>query len=118
MINVISLSQAMQAQPLPADTPRPVQAVQPVKPTERTESGPQRDATRKGVADSMEANVVRSQNSSLQFRIDQDYDRLVVSLLDENGEVIRQIPSELVLRLAQRIEQIQNEGKLGLDELV
>lgn len=44
----------------------------------------------------------RSAGRSLQFRVDQDSGRVVVSVRDpDTGELIRQIPSESALRIAQ-----------------
>ena len=44
----------------------------------------------------------------LQFRIDEQVDRVIVTVLDsESGEVIRQIPSEEMLAVAHSLEQAQ-----------
>ena len=44
----------------------------------------------------------RSAGRSLQFRVDQDSGRVVVSVRDpDTGELIRQIPSESALRIAE-----------------
>ncbi len=59
---------------------------------------------------------LRSTNRSLQFRVDDATGRTVVSIVDtETGEMIRQVPGEEVLRLAQRVED--SVGAL-LDEQV
>lgn len=48
---------------------------------------------------------LRSTNRALQFRVDNASGRMVVSVTDaETGEVIRQVPGEEALRLAERIE--------------
>ena len=45
--------------------------------------------------------ALESRSVGLQFEIDKDTDKVVVKVVDrENGEVIRQIPSEEVLRVA------------------
>ncbi|HVQ16921.1 MAG TPA: flagellar protein FlaG [Vicinamibacterales bacterium] len=50
-------------------------------------------------------SYLRSINRSLQFRLDQATGQMVVSICDaETGEVIRQVPGEEALRIAQRIE--------------
>ena len=50
-------------------------------------------------------SFLRSINRSLQFRVDEATGRMVVSICDaETGEVIRQVPGEDALRIAQRIE--------------
>lgn len=47
---------------------------------------------------------MQSMNRCLEFRIDQDSGRTVVTVKDSaTGDVIRQIPSEEVLRLAQNL---------------
>lgn len=51
-------------------------------------------------------SFLRSINRSLQFRVDEATGRMVVSLYDaETGEVIRQLPGEDALRIAQRLQE-------------
>jgi flagellar protein FlaG len=48
----------------------------------------------------------------LQFRVDEDLDRVIVSVVDtESGEIIRQIPSEEMIQIARSLEKLQ-EGML------
>jgi flagellar protein FlaG len=48
---------------------------------------------------------LRSINKSLQFRVDQATGQMIVTIRDdETGEVIRQVPGEDAVRIAQRIE--------------
>jgi flagellar protein FlaG len=50
-------------------------------------------------------SFLRSMNRSLQFRVDESSGRMVVSITDsETGEVIRQVPGEDALRIAQSLE--------------
>jgi flagellar protein FlaG len=50
-------------------------------------------------------SFLRSINRSLHFRLDESTGRMVVSILDsETGEIIRQVPGEEALRIAQDIE--------------
>ena len=50
-------------------------------------------------------SFLRSINKSVQFRVDQVTGQMVVTIRDdETGEVIRQVPGEDALRIAQRIE--------------
>lgn len=50
-------------------------------------------------------SFLRSINRSLQFRLDDATGQMIVTLRDsETGEVIRQVPGEDALRIAQRIE--------------
>jgi flagellar protein FlaG len=52
-------------------------------------------------------SFLRSQNHQLQFRVDQGSGQLVVTVTDgETGEVIRQVPGEEALKMAQRIEDM------------
>lgn len=50
-------------------------------------------------------SFLRSINRSVQFRVDQASGEMVVSICDaETGEIIRQVPGEEALRIAERIE--------------
>jgi flagellar protein FlaG len=58
---------------------------------------------------------VRSSGRDLQFRVDDDSGRVVVSVRDsDTGELIRQIPSEAALRIAKSLEQ----GEATVDSLL
>lgn len=118
MIDVSPLTQMAQQQPVPMDTPRPLQPVQPVQAAQGAESEGPRDSGENGVGNAMLEQVIRSKDASMQFRIDREQGRIVVSILDADGEVIRQIPSDLILQLAQRIEEIQSKGFMSLDTRV
>ena len=53
-----------------------------------------------------------SMNRYLEFRVDQDSGRTIVTVKDKStGEVVRQIPSEEVLRLA---HNLGGKGRTGL----
>jgi flagellar protein FlaG len=50
-------------------------------------------------------SFLRSINKSVQFRVDQATGEMIVTIRDdETGDVIRQVPGEDALRIAQRIE--------------
>jgi flagellar protein FlaG len=50
-------------------------------------------------------SFLRSIDKSLQFRVDQATGEMIVTIRDDvTGEVIRQVPGEEALRIAQRIE--------------
>ena len=50
-------------------------------------------------------SYLRSMNKSLQFSVDKTTGETVVAIRDdETGEIIRQVPGEDALRIAQRIE--------------
>ncbi|WP_414830109.1 flagellar protein FlaG [Alteromonas sp. H39] len=71
---------------------------------------------REGQAEDIELAVqevqafLQVQNRNLAFSIDEDTQRSVVTVKDsESGDVIRQIPSEEVLKLAERIKSLQED---------
>jgi flagellar protein FlaG len=52
-------------------------------------------------------SFLRSQNQNLNFRVDKDSGKMVVTITDGvTGEVIRQVPGEEALKMAQRIEDM------------
>jgi len=52
-------------------------------------------------------SYLRSIDKSLQFRVDQATGETIVTIRDDvTGEVIRQVPGEEALRIAQRIEDM------------
>lgn len=58
------------------------------------------------VAQQIEA-YLRSVNRSLEFRVDADTGRTIVSVRDsQTGELIRQIPGDEVLRMAQAMKEL------------
>jgi flagellar protein FlaG len=53
-------------------------------------------------------NYVQSLRRDLQFRVDENSNRVIVTVVDsESGEVIRQIPSEEVMAVALSLESAQ-----------
>jgi flagellar protein FlaG len=53
---------------------------------------------------------LQGQNRNLAFSIDENTERSVVTVLDsDSGDVIRQIPSEEILVLAKRIQELQQD---------
>ena len=55
-------------------------------------------------------SFLKVQNRDLAFSIDEDTARSVVTVIDgQSGDVIRQIPSEEVLALAERIQELQQD---------
>ncbi len=56
------------------------------------------------------SDFVQAQNRQLAFSIDEKSERQVVKVTDsESGDVIRQIPSEEVLALSERIKELQTD---------
>jgi flagellar protein FlaG len=73
-------------------------------------------------ADKEEANVeealaevseyVQAKNQNLSFSFDDEANRSVIKVTDsDSGDVIRQIPSEEVLALSERIKNLQTDGE-------
>ena len=55
-------------------------------------------------------DFVQANNRQLNFSIDEGSEKQVVKVTDaDSGEVIRQIPSEEVLRLSERLKNLQSE---------
>ena len=53
---------------------------------------------------------LQSQNRNLAFSVDENTERSVVTVTDSgSGDVIRQIPSEEVLRLAERLDELRTD---------
>ena len=62
-------------------------------------------------------SFIQVQNRNLAFSVDESSRRPVVTVKDSSsGDVIRQIPSEEVLRLAERIKELQQDigSKVGV----
>lgn len=56
------------------------------------------------------SDFLQSTNRQLSFSVDEKSDRQIVKVTDsESGEVIRQIPSEDVLALSERIKELQSD---------
>jgi len=81
---------------------------------ERTADKVEKQASSESIADTVEemnqSSTIR--NTSLQFVFDERDEPPVVKVIDtDNGEMIRQIPSELVVKLSKAIEEmVDNEN--------
>ena len=76
---------------------------------ERTADKVEKQASSESIADRVEemnqSSTIR--NTSLQFVFDERDEPPVVKVIDtDNGEMIRQIPSELVVKLSKAIEEM------------
>jgi flagellar protein FlaG len=99
-------SRAAEAKAVPAPAPAPAPRQTPAAPAVEI---PKIESVTRQID-----SYLRSINKSLQFRVDEATGQMVVSICDaETGEVIRQVPGEEALRLAQRIE---NQLSTMLDE--
>jgi flagellar protein FlaG len=86
-----------------AEVPKQVEVARPAQPS--TEE-------LKHAARQLET-FMQSMNRYLEFRVDEDSGRTVVTVKDKNtGETIRQIPSEEVMRLAQNLGGTAHTGLL------
>lgn len=62
---------------------------------------------------------LKVQNRQLSFSVDDASQRMVIEVMDkESGEVIRQIPSEEMLELAERIENLRSDAGEAIGVLV
>lgn len=79
----------------------------PLKQAEQ--AGDAADVEKVEAAVSQISDFVQNFQRDLQFSIDEDSDRLVVKVVDsETQEVIRQIPSEEMLRIARKLDSTES----------
>ena len=80
-----------------------------VEPKEEVEPTPKEQASSAEKLSQQVARVndyVQSVQRDLQFSVDEDLDRTVIRVVDgDSGELIRQIPEDIFLELARRLEQ-------------
>jgi flagellar protein FlaG len=63
--------------------------------------------------------VLRQSNQNLQFSVDDTTSKLIVKVVDTStGELIRQVPSDVALAIAQSIDQFQASHKIKLGALL
>ncbi len=73
-----------------------------------TDSAPEQRASPEQVTEAVQQmnRAMRMANSALEFRVDQDADRVVVTISDrDTGEVVMQIPSEEALALSRHLSE-------------
>ena len=94
----------------PQSAPVPVAADKSISKVQETPvigKQPERADLEKAVTDMRE--FVQATQRSLDFSIDDSTHRVVVKVINtDNGEVIRQIPSETALKLAQNLSSASN----------
>ena len=95
------------ATPIPAIAPQPDPAAQKAnEAAARATAQEQRARLQEAIA--RLNDQVRRNARDLEFSIDQTLDRPVITVLSrESGEIIRQIPTEAVLRIAYNIEDLK-----------
>ncbi|HDZ55801.1 MAG TPA: flagellar biosynthesis protein FlaG [Pseudomonas xinjiangensis] len=89
----------MSSAPLPVDTQSVLAVQQP--------AGVERDELQAAVADMQD--FVQSVSRDINFKLDDASGRVVVNVTDRtSGDIIRQIPSEEALRLAESLSEIRS----------
>ncbi|TXH39029.1 MAG: flagellar protein FlaG [Burkholderiaceae bacterium] len=110
--NVIRLSQAEAARSDAADTvlqkaERPVEAAELPPKMGGAEEDPARDKLENAMSSIQE--FVQSVRRNLDFQLDDSSGKVVVKVTDsESGDVIRQIPSEEALKLAESLDEVRS----------
>ena len=118
--NLVNAREAVNLGPKPEELQRETIAQTNSSPSEKESVQVARDIADKENSERQEQDVVQAaqevetflqmQNRSLSFALDDKTDRSVVTVKDtESGDVIRQIPSEEVLRLAERIKSLNED---------
>lgn len=65
------------------------------------------------------AEFIQAQNRHLNFTFDDSSNRSVIKVTDsDSGEIIRQIPSEEMLQLAQRINELRSDAGQAIGVLI
>ncbi|GEM_PF-205549 len=65
------------------------------------------------------SDFVQVQNRQLNFSFDDKSNRSIIKVTDaDSGDIIRQIPSEEVLKLAERIKELQNDAGEAIGVLI
>lgn len=117
MVDSISSNMAMPLSGMsdPASTQRPEPAVQVTR-TESAQNDGNAASQQQNSHNSAEGSfeeinaAMRAWDTGMRFEIDEDTQKLVVSVVDNNtGDVLRQIPSEEVLHIAKIVAQFQGK---------
>jgi flagellar protein FlaG len=102
-IDSLTLDLTKLARPASAGERVPAADAKPAAPADPPRRAPE---AARAVAKQIE-DYLRSVNRSLEFRVDADTGRTIVSVRDSaTGELIRQIPGEEVLRIAQAMKEL------------
>jgi len=89
----------------PAPHPRTAETARGNAPAARPAPGPGEEQVQRAASTDRSAPTVADDRTRL--RIDETSKRIVAQILDENNEVIRQIPPEELLRIAARFRELQ-----------
>jgi flagellar protein FlaG len=59
-------------------------------------------------------NILDEQNISLEFRLDESTNKMVLKIIDSDTEkVIRQIPSEIALKISRLVAELLGNGQVA-----
>lgn len=107
---------AVKAQEVQASEQGTVDKVREAIHQQQAENEQRRELSQEEMQKTAEAfvNVAQTLNRELQFAVNQDIEETVVTVIDRHtGETVRQIPSEEIVRLAQRMNELSpNEQQL------
>lgn len=95
--------------PAPAASARPQPEIEVALP-KRAELSVNPEETRRNLQDAIQRinDQMQSQRQNLNFHMDESTNRFVITVRNtQSGEVIRQIPDEVVLKVAHNIEQLK-----------
>lgn len=108
-VNDTSRAQPQKADELNRDT---VDKVRDLIRDQRAENAEQRELSQEKLQQAAEqfAEVAQTLNRELQFSVHDDIGHTVITVIDrQTGDIVRQIPSEEVVRLAQRMTELNSE---------
>lgn len=94
--------------PSPTATPRANEAAAATAAGAAASSAPVDRDTLQGAVERVQQAVQTLSSAGIQFTIDQDFERMVVQVVDTSTkEVIRQIPPKEMLEIAQALDKLQ-----------
>lgn len=91
--------------------------LRPVTPVEPVGKIQTEDANRTQQESRFTQSFPQTQLGELEFKVDENTDRLVVSIYNDSGEVVRQIPAEVVLKMAEQITEVLDAQKAPVTEV-
>ena len=109
----VTLRSALYAAPSPSRQPRAADAGRDTAPTARGGPGPSEESVRQPApnTEAKTPDLVKAppQRTGTRLRIDEASKRIVAQIVDENNEVIKQIPPEEILKIAARFREISGK---------
>jgi len=96
---------AQTAAQIPVPRPRTTES-SPGQPEDQETAAPVYDKEQvRGIAQAVQENLSQ-QRAGTRLRVDEDTNQIIVQILDENNQVIRQIPPEELLKVAAKLRDI------------